>query len=44
MVKKKNKKPQKLQYAEDDNHPFHTNTFGNSEGVMVEKDESALKY
>lgn len=27
--KKKTKKTQKVQYAEDDNHPVHTKTFGN---------------
>ena len=33
--KKKTKKIQKVQYAEDDNHPVHSNAIGNS-GVMLD--------
>ena len=32
--KKKTKKTQQTQYADDDNHPFHANTFGNS-GIVL---------
>ena len=34
--KKKTKKTQKVQYDDDDNHPFHTNAIGNG-GVTIKR-------
>jgi len=38
--KKKTKKTQKVQYAEDDNHPVQKRIFGNSGIILVGKDGS----
>ena len=40
--KKKTKKTQKVQHADDDNHPVHTNAIGNSRMSFIGKDGSAL--
>mgnify|MGYP006092784189 CR=1 FL=1 len=40
--KKKTKKTQQTQYAEDDNHSFHTKTFGNRGVVAFSHDGSVL--
>ena len=41
--KKKTKKTQQTQYAEDDNHPFHTNATGNG-GVVPRVDFVIISY
>ena len=37
-----NKKTQQTQYAEDDNHPVHTNAIGNGGIVLVGQGGSVL--
>jgi hypothetical protein len=42
--KKKTKKTQKVQYADDDNHPVKKETFGNGGVVLLSQDGSFYTF